>query len=299
MTLKKSIKIAIIILITIITGTITYIFVIDTPFKIPLSNVQSHREYQDNHYKTLTTMQYEKILKENPQSTYANYYVARLLIDDNPVQSLDLSKKGISIDANFGYNYLTVSYLHYINGDNNESLTYLNMAKDKGVDKYSISCRRILILNSMCTSDDKIVVQKLENMCSSYNSNYSFKDLQADLNYVISSGSPYLDNYKGKTIDCKAFLEVCKLTEENLENKRNLERLCSQSNHRVFLEDRFASLGNRIIDLTMINKMQDCVYMWNATFVNEYGSLSQCNILTGLSSSGNEIEVLKTNCYTP
>ena len=199
------------------------------------------------------------------------------------------------------YNSLIIKdvQVYYINGDNNESLTYLNMAKDKGVDKYSISSRRILILNSMCTSDDKIVVQKLENMCSSYYYNYSFKDLQADLNYVISSGSSYLDNYKGKTIDCKAFLEVCKLTEKNLENKRNLETLCNQNSHRVFLENRFASLGNRIIDLTMINKMQDCVYMWNATFVNEYGSLSQCNILTGLSSSGNEIEVLKTNCYTP
>lgn len=241
MALKKNIKISLIILITAITSAIIYVFVIDTPSRIPINDFEAHRDYQDNHYKTLTTMQYEKILKENPQSTYANYYVARLVDDDNPVRSLMLSKKGISLDKNFGYNYLIISYLHYMKGNNNESLIHLNIAKDKGIKMDIISYYRILILKSMCTSDNKLDPEKLENMFSSYHSKYSFKSLKDDLNYFISNGSLYLDNYKGEMIDCNAFLEECKLTEENLENKRKLERLCSQSSHRVFLEDRFTS----------------------------------------------------------
>lgn len=296
---KKIALTALVSIIILILGGMYYIFVIDSPSRIAINDIEEHIKYQENHSKTLTSFQYEKILRENPQSTYANYYVARLIRDDDENRALLLSKKGISLDTNFGYNYLIIMYLHYMKGNDKESLIYLNIAQDKGIKKDIISCYRIRILASMCTYDNKFEPEKLEKIFSSYNSNYSLNALKDDLNYCISNGYRNLNDYKGMFIDCETFLENCKLIEENLENKRNLEKLCSQSSHGEFLENRFTSLGNRIIEMRLIKEMQDCVYMWNVTVINTYGSLSQCNILTGLSSNGDKLEILKTNCYTP
>jgi flagellar basal body-associated protein FliL len=107
---RKKIILTILIAILVLTvGGIYYIFVIDSPSRIAINDIEEHIKYQDNHSKTLTLFQYEKILRENPQSTYANYYVARLIRDDDENRALLLSKKGISLDTNFGYNYSHIS----------------------------------------------------------------------------------------------------------------------------------------------------------------------------------------------
>ena len=308
---RKKIILTVLISILILTvGGIYYIFVIDSPSKIAINDIEGHRKYQDNHSKVLVTGYYEKLLSENPNSASAKYYVARLIQTESEERAFDLATTSIKLDATNKYAYIILADIYRTQGNFSKSLEFITKANEKGLSKEDISYRRVILLEAMF---NKISVDKLELMFShlyaqlnNWPQSITFNDFffmaKNDTQYFLDNPK-YMDTLFG--INTESRLDIllglekiithCKLIEENVQHKKRLERNCSSHGHQEFLEDRYSSLGNTVYSITLVNKLQDCVFMWSVICKNNYGSLNGCDILTGLDNNG-EIKVLKANC---
>lgn len=281
-----------------------YYYYIDTPINIPLNDIESHRLYQDSHSKERVLNYYEKLLKENKTSAYASYYVARLLETEDANRAENLSYVSIRLDSTIKYNYIVLARIYNEKGNFSKCLKYINKAQEKGMDQENISYEKLVLLSEVFS---KITNRQIEQMVSNNTLggdmwsdwNMSFRDffyeVENDFKYLINNHQ-HSKSPNDLVTEILALSERYKLIKDDIERKKTYQRLCSEISHKSFVENRYSLLGKKIIQINLINQIQECVYMWRVVCITEYGTVSNCNILTGLSDDGSEIAILTSNC---
>ncbi len=210
--------------ITIITITLSGCQL--TASDITLTDVEAHRNYIDKKGKEAVLTEYENLVKINPNSEFALYYLARCISDIQREKSNKLLEKSLRINPNFYYsNHLLGSVLieekNYTEGfkfienaikiDSNKYFAYWGMGKYfyyKGLDEEDPESKLKLLQDANKSFKKFEELNGLKDMSTQGDISSTYNDILEKITEEIKEAKSSIDSFYGRYINSNFIYDI-------------------------------------------------------------------------------------------